>query len=234
MHCGRAGGCRSWRTGSGRRLYYSLSFILLRVPLRQISDRPSEAFQTASRQIQKPAGQTGMLAPFANRNKAMYQKKNARASGRGWPAWRCWRWWCGSFYALGNILTPFIVAAVLAYILNPLVEKLRDKGMKRGLAAMLVMIFSLVLILALTLVIVPMLVNQFNNIGGAAAANCAILCKTKCCRGSNMLLGGHLTLDTPSIVAWPAIAHRLGARCSAKNQCPRSDLEARASRWCWA
>ena len=101
------------------------------------------------------------------------------------------------FYALGNILTPFIVAAVLAYILNPLVEKLRDKGMKRGLAAMLVMIFSLVLILALTLVIVPMLVNQFNNMGAAISrstrlllwrgcnrtpARCAMLCKESCPR----------------------------------------------------
>ena len=36
--------------------------------------------------------------------------------------------------SLRDILTPFIVAAVLAYILNPLVEKLRDKGMQRGLA----------------------------------------------------------------------------------------------------
>ena len=33
--------------------------------------------------------------------------------------------------ALSDILTPFIVAAVLAYILNPLVEKLRDKGVSR-------------------------------------------------------------------------------------------------------
>ena len=40
--------------------------------------------------------------------------------------------------SLRDILTPFIVAAVLAYILNPLVEKLRDKGMQRGLASMLV------------------------------------------------------------------------------------------------
>ena len=105
------------------------------------------------------------------------------------------------FYALGNILTPFIVAAVLAYILNPLVEKLRDKGMKRGLAAMLVMIFSLVLILALTLVIVPMLVNQFNNMV-ARLPQIVDFVQNKVLPWINMLLGGHLTLDTPSIVAW--------------------------------
>ena len=105
------------------------------------------------------------------------------------------------FYALGNILTPFIVTAVLAYILNPLVEKLRDKGMKRGLAAMLVMIFSLVLILALTLVIVPMLVNQFNNMV-ARLPQIVDFVQNKVLPWINMLLGGHLTLDTPSIVAW--------------------------------
>lgn len=100
------------------------------------------------------------------------------------------------FYALGNILTPFIVTAVLAYILNPLVEKLRDKGMKRGLAAMLVMIFSLVLILALTLVIVPMLVNQFNNMV-ARLPQIVDFVQNKVLPWINMLLGGHLTLATP-------------------------------------
>lgn len=67
-------------------------------------------------------------------------------------------------FALSNILTPFIVAAVLAYILNPLVEKLRAKGLKRGPGAMLVMVSTLLLLFALVLIIVPMLINQFNNL----------------------------------------------------------------------
>ncbi|HFC8517783.1 TPA: AI-2E family transporter [Neisseria weaveri] len=67
-------------------------------------------------------------------------------------------------FALSNILTPFIVAAVLAYILNPLVEKLRAKGIKRGPGAMLVMVSTLLLLFALVLIIVPMLINQFNNL----------------------------------------------------------------------
>ena len=72
---------------------------------------------------------------------------------------------CGALVlALRDILMPFIVAAVLAYILNPLVEKLRDKGVPRGAASMLVMMFALLLLLALLLILVPMLITQFENL----------------------------------------------------------------------
>ena len=72
---------------------------------------------------------------------------------------------CGALVlALRDILMPFIVAAVLAYILNPLVEKLRDKGVPRGAASMLVMLFALLLLLALLLILVPMLTTQFENL----------------------------------------------------------------------
>lgn len=67
-------------------------------------------------------------------------------------------------YALSGILTPFIVAAVLAYILNPLVEKLRDRHISRGIASMLVMIFALLVLLALLLILIPMLITQFQNL----------------------------------------------------------------------
>lgn len=65
--------------------------------------------------------------------------------------------------ALSEILTPFIVAAVIAYILNPLVEKLKKHKIKRGLASMLVTLLALFILFALMLIIVPMLINQFQN-----------------------------------------------------------------------
>ena len=105
------------------------------------------------------------------------------------------------FYALGNILTPFIVAAVLAYILNPLVEKLRDKGMKRGLASMLVMIFSLLLLLALVLIIVPMLINQFNNLVTRLPQLVGYVQNTLL-PWINRFAGDYVALDADSIVAW--------------------------------
>lgn len=68
------------------------------------------------------------------------------------------------FHLLGDILSPFITAAVLAYILNPLVTKLEKRGIKRGRASMWVMLFALFLLTALLLVIVPMLVQQLQSI----------------------------------------------------------------------
>ena len=45
-----------------------------------------------------------------------------------------------AFYLLGNVLTPFIVAAVLAYILDPLVSKIEKLGIHRSRASMWVML----------------------------------------------------------------------------------------------
>ncbi|WP_373796717.1 AI-2E family transporter [Neisseria dentiae] len=104
-------------------------------------------------------------------------------------------------YALGNILTPFIVAAVLAYILNPLVEKLRDKGMKRGLAAMVVMILSLAVIFALILIIVPMLVNQFNNLVERLPQIVNFI-QNKLLPWVSRFAGERVEIDTQSVTAW--------------------------------
>ncbi|QMT40168.1 AI-2E family transporter [Neisseria shayeganii] len=85
--------------------------------------------------------------------------------------WMPWLFGFGLLLVIGlavgymrDILTPFVTAAVLAYILNPLVEKLRDRGIKRGIAAMLVMVFALLVLLALLLIVVPMLIQQFGNL----------------------------------------------------------------------
>ena len=62
----------------------------------------------------------------------MYQKKT-----RGAKPWIIMACVIAAFiwllYALGDVLTPFIVAAVLAYVLNPLVEWLQLKRIRRGL-----------------------------------------------------------------------------------------------------
>lgn len=68
------------------------------------------------------------------------------------------------FHYLAPILTPFIVAAVLAYILDPLVDKLRRFRINRARGSLWVMLFVFVLLVLLLLVIVPMLVSQTNGI----------------------------------------------------------------------
>lgn len=68
--------------------------------------------------------------------------------------------------SLQTVLTPFVVAAILAYILNPLVEKLRARGLSRPLSAMCVMVLTLLVLALLLLIIIPMLVTQFENLSG--------------------------------------------------------------------
>ena len=65
--------------------------------------------------------------------------------------------------ALGAVLAPFVVAAVLAYALTPLVDRLDAMGngrMPRLLAVILVELFLLLALLSLVLLIVPVLVKE--------------------------------------------------------------------------
>ncbi|MDB5859335.1 MAG: family transporter [Ramlibacter sp.] len=65
--------------------------------------------------------------------------------------------------ALGPVLAPFVVAAVLAYALTPLVDRLDAVGngrMPRLLAVILVELILLLALLSLVLLIVPVLVKE--------------------------------------------------------------------------
>ena len=63
-------------------------------------------------------------------------------------------------WLLAPVLTPFVVGAVLAYALDPLVERLVRNRVPRLLAVVLVEVAALVLALALLLLIVPVLVKE--------------------------------------------------------------------------
>jgi predicted PurR-regulated permease PerM len=63
-------------------------------------------------------------------------------------------------WLLAPVLTPFVVGAVLAYALHPLVERLARRRMPRLLAVVLVEVAALMLALALLLLIVPVLVKE--------------------------------------------------------------------------
>ena len=65
--------------------------------------------------------------------------------------------------ALGPVLTPFLVASVLAYALTPLVDRLAGEGrvrMPRLLAVVVVELLFIVALLCLVLLIVPVLVKE--------------------------------------------------------------------------
>lgn len=104
-------------------------------------------------------------------------------------------------FALSGILMPFIVAAVLAYVLNPLVEGLQMRRIRRGPASMMVMVFALLVLAALVLIIVPMLINQFNNLVERLPQIVSFV-QNKALPWLLSVTGGYVELDAESIVAW--------------------------------
>jgi predicted PurR-regulated permease PerM len=68
-----------------------------------------------------------------------------------------------SLRALGAVLTPFIIAAVLAYALTPLVDRidaLWQGRVPRLLAVVVVELLAIVLVLCLVLLVIPVLVKE--------------------------------------------------------------------------
>lgn len=104
-------------------------------------------------------------------------------------------------YLLGDVLTPFVVAAVLAYVLDPLVEWLERRHFGRSAASMLVMVSALLLLLALMLVLVPMLVSQFVRLAARLPQLVGFVQGTVL-PWLNDLAGDYVEIDQASIVAW--------------------------------
>ena len=63
-------------------------------------------------------------------------------------------------WLLGPVLTPFIVAAVLAYALHPAVEAMAARRVPRLLAVVLVEVVAIVALLALVLLIIPVIAKE--------------------------------------------------------------------------
>ena len=67
----------------------------------------------------------------------------------------------GGFWLLAPVLTPFAVAAVLAYALHPLVVRLERTGLPHALSVVLVEALGLLALLGLLLLVVPVLVREW-------------------------------------------------------------------------
>ena len=63
-------------------------------------------------------------------------------------------------YTLSPILTPFLLAGILAYICNPLADRLTSWGLPRMLAVVLVMLALATALTGLTLIVLPMLYEE--------------------------------------------------------------------------
>jgi len=80
-------------------------------------------------------------------------------------------WWLllacvagGLIYLLSPILTPFLLAAVIAYICNPMVSYMADRKIPRTVGTVLVMLLLLGAFAALILIMVPLFEKEANRL----------------------------------------------------------------------
>jgi predicted PurR-regulated permease PerM len=73
-------------------------------------------------------------------------------------------------YLLGPILTPFLLAAILAYICNPLVQRMQGRYLPRAVAVVLMLMMLLAAFVVLLLVMLPLLVKQVQAIAAQVPA----------------------------------------------------------------
>ncbi|MCD9030729.1 AI-2E family transporter [Luteimonas sp. Y-2-2-4F] len=66
--------------------------------------------------------------------------------------------------ALGPILTPFVLAALLGWLGDPLVDRLERAGRSRPVAVSLVFLFMVLLLVLVLLILVPMIERQVRTL----------------------------------------------------------------------
>ena len=67
-------------------------------------------------------------------------------------------------YLLGPVLTPFAVAALLAYLGDPLVDRLEARGYSRSVAVVLVFTLMTLLLVLAPLILIPVLESQISTL----------------------------------------------------------------------
>lgn len=103
--------------------------------------------------------------------------------------------------ALGPVLTPFVAATVLAYVLLPVVERLVRWRVPRVVAVLLAIVFGLLFVVALVLVVIPVVQKEIV----AARTQLPGLLETftnAWLPRLQAIVGDSLRLDVASIRAW--------------------------------
>lgn len=80
-------------------------------------------------------------------------------------------WWWGiaglvlalALWRLGTVLTPFLLGAGIAYVLNPLADRLEHAGLHRRWAVALITLIVGLLLVAMMLLLVPGLIRQVGD-----------------------------------------------------------------------
>ncbi len=67
-------------------------------------------------------------------------------------------------WALGNVILPFLVGGAIAYFLDPVADRLEKMGFSRVLATVIIFVFLLGVVIVSLLVIIPLLIQQTNDL----------------------------------------------------------------------
>ena len=70
----------------------------------------------------------------------------------------------GLIYLLRPILTPFLLAAAIAYICNPLVTWLADRKIPRTLSTIFVMLMTISIFTAMILIMLPLFEKEISRL----------------------------------------------------------------------
>ncbi|WP_229583062.1 AI-2E family transporter [Paracoccus sp. S-4012] len=80
-------------------------------------------------------------------------------------------WWGGAglllalaLWRLGNVMTPFLLGAGIAYVLDPIVDRLERSGLRRPWAVALITLVAALAFAAVLLLIVPTLIRQVTQL----------------------------------------------------------------------
>lgn len=67
-------------------------------------------------------------------------------------------------YALGNVLTPFILGGAIAYCLDPIADRLEAWGLSRIMATIVITLSAILIFILLFLLVVPTLIGQLGQL----------------------------------------------------------------------
>jgi predicted PurR-regulated permease PerM len=105
--------------------------------------------------------------------------------------------------ALGPVLTPFVAAAILAYVLEPSVRWLAAHRVPRALAVTLTIVATVAAIAAIVLIVMPIVQKEFGQIRTQLPGLVATI-TDRTLPWLNDTFGLNVRLDTASIRTWVA------------------------------
>lgn len=73
-------------------------------------------------------------------------------------------------WALGDVILPFVLGGAIAYVLDPVADRLEKLGLSRVLAVAVITVIGLILFLLMVLLIIPTLVQQSIALAEATPA----------------------------------------------------------------